>query len=297
MACATRGWLWRLGGRRPAGGTAAARPAGPALHLLPAAPRRLLTCASRAAAARPQISSAAPFKAPTAAAKPAQAVFRRVPLRIQAARIGGVEVPNQKCVLACMAFAAPLDLTPCCPALVRAAPRSAPRRCGCIAARRRWRRPSRRANVPLAACPPALCRRYVEFSLQYIFGIGHTTAKAILASTGVENKRTKVRRWRRPGLPAGLPAGCRSPAASLGTGGAARRRAEMCGPATLADEGWLLGHGARQQARRTAAAWRTTLACVGHRHGSAAGAAVREGGLAAAAVAAGAAAAAPGVHS
>lgn len=35
-------------------------------------------------------------------------------------------------------------------------------------------------------------RRYVEFSLQYIFGIGHTTAKAILVSTGVENKRTKV---------------------------------------------------------------------------------------------------------
>jgi hypothetical protein len=69
-----------------------------------------------------------------------QAVFpRRAPLRIQAARIGGVEVPNQK---------------------------------------------------------------YVEFSLQYIFGIGHTTAKAILASTGVENKRTKVpglggQRWRK----------------------------------------------------------------------------------------------------
>jgi hypothetical protein len=59
-----------------------------------------------------------------------QAVFpRRAPLRIQAARIGGVEIPNQK---------------------------------------------------------------YVEYSLQYIFGIGHTTAKAILASTGVENKRTKV---------------------------------------------------------------------------------------------------------
>ncbi|EFN52157.1 hypothetical protein CHLNCDRAFT_27099, partial [Chlorella variabilis] len=49
-------------------------------------------------------------------------------LRIQAARIGGVEVPNQK---------------------------------------------------------------YVEYSLQYIFGIGHTTAKAILVTTGVENKRTK----------------------------------------------------------------------------------------------------------
>ncbi|KAI7838811.1 hypothetical protein COHA_007426 [Chlorella ohadii] len=75
-----------------------------------------------------QISSTASFKAPSAAAKPLQAAFRRTPLRIQAARIGGVEVPNQK---------------------------------------------------------------YVEFSLQYIFGIGHTTAKAILASTGVENKRTK----------------------------------------------------------------------------------------------------------
>ena len=41
------------------------------------------------------------------------------------------------------------------------------------------------------ALPPLHCR-YVEFSLQYIFGIGHTTAKAILVSTGVENKRTKV---------------------------------------------------------------------------------------------------------
>ena len=39
---------------------------------------------------------------------------------------------------------------------------------------------------------PSFISRYVEFSLQYIFGIGHTTAKAILASTGVENKRTKV---------------------------------------------------------------------------------------------------------
>ncbi|KAL4424054.1 hypothetical protein ABPG75_001355 [Micractinium tetrahymenae] len=71
------------------------------------------------------------FKAVQAAAPVAKAVqmpFRRTPLRVQAARIGGVEVPNQK---------------------------------------------------------------YVEFSLQYIFGIGHTTAKAILVSTGVENKRTK----------------------------------------------------------------------------------------------------------
>lgn len=42
------------------------------------------------------------------------------------------------------------------------------------------------------AAAVTLVRRYVEFSLQYIFGIGHTTAKAILASTGVENKRTKV---------------------------------------------------------------------------------------------------------
>lgn len=67
---------------------------------------------------------------------PVQAAFpRRTPLRIQAARIGGVEVPNQK---------------------------------------------------------------YVEYSLQYIFGIGHTTAKAILVTTGVENKRTKVRDPRSP---------------------------------------------------------------------------------------------------
>ncbi len=43
-----------------------------------------------------QISSTASFKAPSAVAKPLQAAFRRTPLRIQAARIGGVEVPNQK---------------------------------------------------------------------------------------------------------------------------------------------------------------------------------------------------------
>lgn len=45
---------------------------------------------------------------------------RRAPLRVQAARVGGVEIPNAK---------------------------------------------------------------YVEFSLQYIYGIGHTTAKAILVDT------------------------------------------------------------------------------------------------------------------
>ena len=49
-----------------------------------------------------------------------QVVKSRTPLRIQAARVGGVEIPNQK---------------------------------------------------------------YAEFSLQYIFGIGHTTAKAILLET------------------------------------------------------------------------------------------------------------------
>lgn len=31
----------------------------------------------------------------------------------------------------------------------------------------------------------------VEYSLQYIFGIGHTTAKAILVDTGIDNKRTR----------------------------------------------------------------------------------------------------------
>ncbi len=36
-------------------------------------------------------------------------------------------------------------------------------------------------------------QKYIEYSLQYVYGIGHTTAKAILVSTGVENKRTKVR--------------------------------------------------------------------------------------------------------
>jgi small subunit ribosomal protein S13 len=57
----------------------------------------------------------------TAAAAPRmQASFRRMPLKIEAARVGGVEIPNQK---------------------------------------------------------------RIEFSLQYIFGIGHTTAKAILADT------------------------------------------------------------------------------------------------------------------
>lgn len=49
-----------------------------------------------------------------------QVVFQRTPLRIQAARVGGVEIPNQK---------------------------------------------------------------YVEFSLQYIYGIGHTTAQKILVDT------------------------------------------------------------------------------------------------------------------
>lgn len=90
--------------------------------------RRGLHCTCRRALprrARPPHARPAP--APTAC--PPQVFGRRTPLKIQAARVGGVEIPNQK---------------------------------------------------------------YVEFSLQYIFGIGHTTAKAILVSTGVENKRTKV---------------------------------------------------------------------------------------------------------
>merc|ERR1711964_511508 len=33
-------------------------------------------------------------------------------------------------------------------------------------------------------------KKMIEFSLQYIYGIGHTTAKKILADTGVVNKRT-----------------------------------------------------------------------------------------------------------
>ncbi len=44
----------------------------------------------------------------------------------------------------------------------------------------------------------------MEFSLQYIYGIGHTTAKAILVSTGVENKRTKVGAGP-PSRPASVP--------------------------------------------------------------------------------------------
>jgi small subunit ribosomal protein S13 len=62
------------------------------------------------------------------AAAPPAAAPRRAPLRIFAARVGGVEIPNAK---------------------------------------------------------------RVEFSLQYIYGIGPTTAKAILAETATENKRTK----------------------------------------------------------------------------------------------------------
>ncbi|RMZ52257.1 hypothetical protein APUTEX25_001647, partial [Auxenochlorella protothecoides] len=34
-------------------------------------------------------------------------------------------------------------------------------------------------------------QKYIEYSLQYVYGIGHTTAKAILASTEVPNKRTR----------------------------------------------------------------------------------------------------------
>lgn len=64
----------------------------------------------------------------TAAAAPRLQAFRRMPLKIEAARVGGVEIPNQK---------------------------------------------------------------KIEFSLQYIYGIGHTTAKAILVDSGIENKRTR----------------------------------------------------------------------------------------------------------
>jgi len=64
----------------------------------------------------------------TAAAAPRLQAFRRMPLKIEAARVGGVEIPNQK---------------------------------------------------------------RIEFSLQYIYGIGHTTAKAILVDSGIENKRTR----------------------------------------------------------------------------------------------------------
>ena len=62
----------------------------------------------------------APVRATAAVRGAVNAGFRRMPLKIEAARIGGVEVPNQK---------------------------------------------------------------KIEFSLQYIYGIGHTTAKAILSDT------------------------------------------------------------------------------------------------------------------
>ena len=61
----------------------------------------------------------APVRA-TIVSRGVQAAFRRTPLKIEAARVGGVEIPNQK---------------------------------------------------------------RIEFSLQYIYGIGHTTAKAILTET------------------------------------------------------------------------------------------------------------------
>lgn len=57
-----------------------------------------------------------------------QSVRGRTPLRVQAARVAGVDIPNQK---------------------------------------------------------------RIEYSLQYIYGVGHTTAKAILADTAIENKRTR----------------------------------------------------------------------------------------------------------
>ena len=124
-------WLqgWRAGRTPCAPALAASRPAAAATgfveavagHGTPASGGSLVAAASPAAAderraallrrqasssVRPsapmpppahlQISSTASFKAPSAAAKPLQAAFRRTPLRIQAARIGGVEVPNQK---------------------------------------------------------------------------------------------------------------------------------------------------------------------------------------------------------
>lgn len=63
-----------------------------------------------------------------ATAKAVQVAFRKAPLKIECARVGGVEIPNQK---------------------------------------------------------------YLEFSLQYIYGVGHTTSKAIIAATGIENKRVR----------------------------------------------------------------------------------------------------------
>ncbi|KAK9818239.1 hypothetical protein WJX72_009277 [[Myrmecia] bisecta] len=58
----------------------------------------------------------------------AQVFGQRIPLKIECARVGGVEIPNQK---------------------------------------------------------------RIEYSLRYIYGIGPTTSKAILADTGIENKRTR----------------------------------------------------------------------------------------------------------
>ncbi|KAK9842549.1 hypothetical protein WJX81_005528 [Elliptochloris bilobata] len=72
-------------------------------------------------------ATGAPQCAHLVTARSRQAAAQRAPLRIWAARVGGVEIPNKK---------------------------------------------------------------MIEFSLQYVYGIGHTTAKAILAETGIENKRT-----------------------------------------------------------------------------------------------------------
>lgn len=97
--CVARSWPWQAREQRPAGGSSGRpRSCGRREAGQPWEPLAGQLSSFSPPLAHPQISSAAPFKAPSAAAKPVQAAFRRTPLRIQAARIGGVEVPNQKCV-------------------------------------------------------------------------------------------------------------------------------------------------------------------------------------------------------
>ncbi len=100
-----------------------------------------------------------------------QVAFRKAPLRIECARVGGVEIPNQK---------------------------------------------------------------YLEFSLQYIYGIGPTTSKAIIAAT--VRRRCTLRR-RRPCY-AAAPSAC---AALLGS---AAGQAEGGAPSPAIGSTVDGGHGA-----------------------------------------------------
>lgn len=84
--------------------------------------------------------------------------------------------------LAATAASLPPSLAPTVSQPVRrpAAPRPAPARRGALHVVA--------ARVAGVEIPNA---KRVEFSLQYIYGVGPTIAKSILANTGIENKRTR----------------------------------------------------------------------------------------------------------